>query len=177
MQNLQSGNKQFLTIIDHLSGWPEAFTIPDKSADTIVSTFINQYLPVIFLDIYCLTMAWSSRTIYGPSTEWWGMKWIFPCHIILRAIKNWKFSINTWNQPCRSYVRRTHQIGISTSIRFLPVQNDTKPCHGRNTFLPSLWKRPQFTFTPGFRAHAMILRRSKLWTTPPWSSLTCLSHC
>ena len=37
-----SGNKHILTIIDHLMGWPEAFPIPDKSADTIVSTFINQ---------------------------------------------------------------------------------------------------------------------------------------
>ena len=41
-----SRNKDLLTIIDHLTGWPEAFPIPDKSVDTIVSTFINQYLPV-----------------------------------------------------------------------------------------------------------------------------------
>ena len=40
-----SGNKHILTIIDHLIGWPEAFPIPDKSADTIVTTLINQYLP------------------------------------------------------------------------------------------------------------------------------------
>ena len=40
------GNKHILTIIDHLTGWPEAFLIPDKSADTIVSTFISKYLPV-----------------------------------------------------------------------------------------------------------------------------------
>ena len=38
-----SGNKHILTIIDHLIGWLEAFPIPDKSADTIVSIFINQY--------------------------------------------------------------------------------------------------------------------------------------
>ena len=25
-----SGNKHILTIIDHLTGWPEAFPIPDK---------------------------------------------------------------------------------------------------------------------------------------------------
>ena len=41
-----SGNKHILTIIDYLTGLPEAFPILDKSADTIVSTFINQYLPV-----------------------------------------------------------------------------------------------------------------------------------
>ena len=41
-----SGNKHILTIINQLTGWPEAFCIPDKSADTIISSFINMYLPV-----------------------------------------------------------------------------------------------------------------------------------
>ena len=41
-----SGNKHILTIINHLTGWPEAFPMPDKSANTIVPTFINKYLPV-----------------------------------------------------------------------------------------------------------------------------------
>ena len=40
------GNGHIITIIDHLTEWPEAFPIPDKSTDTIVSTFINHYLPV-----------------------------------------------------------------------------------------------------------------------------------
>ena len=41
-----SSNKCILTIIDNLTEWPEAFPVPDKTADTIVSTFINEYLPV-----------------------------------------------------------------------------------------------------------------------------------
>ena len=41
-----SGNKHILPIINHLTGWPEVFPIPDKSADTMVSTFINKYLSV-----------------------------------------------------------------------------------------------------------------------------------
>ena len=49
-----SGNKHILTIIDHLTGWPEAFPIPDKTADTIVSTFINEYLPVHMCPHYIL---------------------------------------------------------------------------------------------------------------------------
>ena len=40
----KSGHRHILTIIDHLTGWPEAFPISDRSADTIVSTFINKYL-------------------------------------------------------------------------------------------------------------------------------------
>ena len=50
-----SGNKHILTIIDHLTGWPEAFPIPVKSADTIVSTFINKYLPVHMCPQYILS--------------------------------------------------------------------------------------------------------------------------
>ena len=49
-----SGNKHILTIIDHLTGWPEAFPIPDKSTDTIASTFINEYLPVHICPWYVL---------------------------------------------------------------------------------------------------------------------------
>ena len=49
------GNKHIFTIIDHLTGWPEAFPIPDKSADIIVSTFINHYLPVHMCPQYILS--------------------------------------------------------------------------------------------------------------------------
>ena len=54
-ETLTSGNKHILTIIDHLTGWPEAFPIPDKSADTIVSTLINEYLPVHMCPWYILS--------------------------------------------------------------------------------------------------------------------------
>ena len=50
-----SGNKHILTFIDHLTGWPEAFPIPDKSADTIVATLINKYLPVHMCPRYILS--------------------------------------------------------------------------------------------------------------------------
>ena len=49
-----SGNKHILTIIDHLTGWPETFPIPEKSTDTIVLTFINHYLPVHMCPRYIL---------------------------------------------------------------------------------------------------------------------------
>ena len=49
------GNKHILTIIDHLTGWLQAFPILDKSADTIVSTFINQYLLVHMCHKYILS--------------------------------------------------------------------------------------------------------------------------
>ena len=53
-ETFTSGNKHIFTIIDHLTGWPEAFPVLDKSADTIVSTFINHYLPVHMCPRYIL---------------------------------------------------------------------------------------------------------------------------
>ena len=50
-----SGNKHILTIIEHLTGWPEAFPIPNKSADTIVATLTNHYLPVHMCPRYILS--------------------------------------------------------------------------------------------------------------------------
>ena len=50
-----SGNKHILTIIGHLTRWPEAFPIPIKSADTIVTTFINEYVPVHMCPRYILS--------------------------------------------------------------------------------------------------------------------------
>ena len=50
-----SGNKHIVTIIDHPKGWQEAFPINDRSADTIVFTFINYYLPVHMCPRYILS--------------------------------------------------------------------------------------------------------------------------
>ena len=49
-----SGNRHILTIVDHLTGWQEAFPVPDKSTDTTLSTFINHYLPVHMCPWYIL---------------------------------------------------------------------------------------------------------------------------
>ena len=66
-----SGNKHILTIIDHLTCWPEAFPILDKSADTIVSTFINHDLPVPMCPRYILSDNGTNiqKQPYGPGTE------------------------------------------------------------------------------------------------------------
>ena len=40
-----SGNKYIAAFVDHYSGWPEAFAVPDKSADTIVQLLIEEVIP------------------------------------------------------------------------------------------------------------------------------------
>ena len=50
-----SGNQHILAIINHLTGWPEAFLIHDKKANTIVCAFINNTLPVNMCPRYILS--------------------------------------------------------------------------------------------------------------------------
>ena len=92
-----SGNKHILTIIDHLTGWPEAYPIPDKTADTIVSTFINKYLPVHMCPRYILSdnrteFKTVSGTKFCTNLELTGY---FQHHIIHRVVASWKFFKNT----------------------------------------------------------------------------------
>ena len=57
------GNKHILTIIDLLTGWPEAIPILNKSADTITKAFIRHYLPRHMCPgSYYQIMAQNSRT-------------------------------------------------------------------------------------------------------------------
>ena len=57
-----SGNQHILTITDHLSGWPAAFAIPNKTADTIIHVLIINDLSTCAHTSYCLTMGQSART-------------------------------------------------------------------------------------------------------------------
>ena len=80
-----SGNRNILTIISHLTGWPEAFPILDKSADTIVSTFINKYLPVHMCLRYILSYNGTEfkNNLMDQVLKQLGIEWIFsaPYHV------------------------------------------------------------------------------------------------
>ena len=75
-----SRNKHILIIINHLTGWPEAFPTPDKSADTIVSTLISKYLPVHMCpEVHLVwTMALNLKTAsWTKCLKQLGTEWIF----------------------------------------------------------------------------------------------------
>ena len=40
-----SGNKYIIAFVDWSSGWPEAFAVPDKTADTIVHLLMEEIFP------------------------------------------------------------------------------------------------------------------------------------
>ena len=74
-----SGNKHILTIIDLLTGWPEALPILGKFADTIVSTFINSYLPVHMCLRYILSNSGTEfkNNLMDQVLKQLGIEWIF----------------------------------------------------------------------------------------------------
>lgn len=44
-QTSLSGNRYIVILIDLLSGWPESFAVPDKTADTIAHLIIDEMFP------------------------------------------------------------------------------------------------------------------------------------
>ena len=40
-----SGNRYIVTIVDHYSGWPEAFACKDKSAETVAKILLEEFIP------------------------------------------------------------------------------------------------------------------------------------
>ena len=118
-----SGNKHILTIIDHLMGWPEAFPIPDKSVDTIVSTFNNQYLPVHMCPRYILsdTGREFKNNLMDQVLKQLGIKRIFSAPYHLQS--NGKLEVfHKYLKPTlKKLCEKDPPTGISTSIGFLTV--------------------------------------------------------
>ena len=115
-----SGNQHILTIIDLLMGWPEAFPIPDKKADTIVHIFSNNYLPVHMYPHFILS---------GNSTEFknqvmdnifqqLGIDCIFSVPYHPQIMENWRFSTNTLNLLLGNYVKRIWATGTNTLTKY-----------------------------------------------------------
>ena len=97
----RSGNKHIHTIIDYLTGWLEAFPIPDRSADTNVYTFINQYLPVHMCLRYILSDNGTElkNQLMDKVLQQLRMNKYSLLPTIHRAMENWKCSTNILNPP------------------------------------------------------------------------------
>ena len=152
-----SGNKRILTIIDHLTGWLEAFPIPDKSVDTIVATLINQYLPVHMCPRYILSdngMEFKN-SLMDQVLQQLGIDRIFsaPYH----PQSNGKLEVfhkylkPTLKKLCEkdpaNWDKYLNQ--VLTSYRIMP-----NLVTAELPFFSSLWQGPQSTTTSTSRTHA-----------------------
>ena len=140
-----SGNEHILTIIDHLTGLPESFPTPDKSADMIVSTFINHYLPVHMCPKYILSDNGTEfkNQLVDQVFQQLGTNHIFsaPYH----PQRNGKLEVfhkylkPTLKKLCEKDPTNWGQIYKPSTCQLLST---TKSCYSRDTFHFSLWKRP-----------------------------------
>ena len=69
-----SGNKHIVTIVDHLTGWPEAYSIPDKTANAIDS-YLYKWIPTsTYVPMIHFIRQWNriQKQSHGPSsaTTW-----------------------------------------------------------------------------------------------------------
>ena len=158
-----SGSKHILTIIDHLTGWPEVFPIPDKSADMIVSTFINEYLPVHMCPQYILSdngMEFKNN-LMNQVLQQLGIDRIFsaPYH----PQSNGKLEVfhkylkPTLKMLCerdpKNWDKYLNQVLASYRITPNLVMAETL------FFLLSIWQRPQPTITATTGTYGTVLRR------------------
>ena len=162
-----SENKHILTIIDHLMGWPETFPIPDKSADTIVSTLINQYLPVHICPRYILSdnSTEFKNHLLDQVLKQLGIERIFSASYHPRS--NGKLEV--FNNYLKSTLKKLCEKDPSNWDKYInqvlaSYQVTPNLTTAESHLLPSLWKRSKFTPTPASRAHAMIFGRSRFWT-------------
>ena len=118
-----SGNKHILTIIDHLTGWLEAFPIPNKSADTIVATLINHYLPVHMCPRYILSDNGTEfkNNLMDQVLQQLGIDQIFSG--LYHPQSNGKLEVfHKYLKPTlKKLCKKIQLIGTSISIRYLPV--------------------------------------------------------
>ena len=154
-----SGNKHILTIIDHLTGWPEAFPIPNKSADTIVTTLINHYLLVHMCPRYILSdnsMEFKNNLMdqvlqqlgidrifsapYHPQSN--GKLEVFHKYLKPTLKKLCEKDPANWDK----YINQ-----VLASYRITPNLATTE-----SPFFLSLWQGPQSATTPTPRTNAMF---------------------
>ena len=89
-----SGNQHILIIINHLTGWPEAFPIPDIKVDSIVHVFINNYMPVHMCPRYILSDN-STDLLMDQILQQLGIESIFFVPYQPRVTASWKCSTST----------------------------------------------------------------------------------
>ena len=118
-----SGNKHILTIIDHLTGWPEGFPIPNKSADTIVATLINQYLPVHMYPRFILSDNGTEfkNNLMGQVLQQLGIDRVFSAPYHPQSNSKLEVFHKYLKPTLKNSVKKIQPIVTNISIRYLAV--------------------------------------------------------
>ena len=174
-----SGNKHILTIIDHLTGWLEAFPIWDKSADAIVSTFINHYLPVHMCLRYTLSDNGTGfkNQLMDQVLQQLSTDYISLHHATIITKGNLKYFMSIWNLHSRNSVKRIQPIEINTSIKYLSATEWHQTLPQCTHCFSCLWQRSKPTTPSPSRTNATLPRWSGIWRTQLRIPSTQTSYC
>ena len=174
-----SGNKHILTIIDHLTGWPEAFPILDKSVDTIVSTFINKNLPAHMCQRYILSDNGTEfkNNLMDQVLKQLGIEGIFsaPYH----PQSNGKLEV--FHKYLKPTLKKLCEKDPSNWDQYLNQilagYSYTLPSYSRDTILHGIWKGSKLTPASAVGTYAVILVRPRFWNAELGSTQTHVIHC
>ena len=161
-----SGNRHILTTINQLTRWPEAFPIPDKSVDTIESTFINHYLLVHMCPCYILLENGTEfkNQLLDHVLQQLGINDIFSAPNHPHSNENLevfhKYLKPTLKELCEkdptnwekyiNYVVTNYRVTVNLAT-------------AEKAFFFGLQKRPKPTLTPAFGTNAMFSGRPRIW--------------
>ena len=158
------GNRHILTITDHLTGWLEAYSIPDKTVDTIISTFINEYLPVHMCPRYILSDNGTEckNSLMDHVLEQLGIDRIFsaPYH----PQSNGKLEVfHKYLKPTLKKLCEKDPSNWDKYFNQVLASYRVTPnlATAENTILLGIWQGPKPTFTSTIRTQAMFSRRSR----------------
>ena len=131
----KSGNQHILTIIDHLTGCPEAFRNPKMKVDTIVCSFINNYMPVHMCPRYILSDNGTEfkNQLMDDILQQYGIDWIFstPYH----PQSNGKLEVfHKYLKPTLKKLCENDLDNCDQYLNWVPTN------HRRNTVFPCLWE-------------------------------------
>ena len=171
------GNKHILTIIDLLTGWPEAIPIPilNKSANTITKAFVRHYLPRHMCPRFILSdngMEFKNQ-IFDKVTKDLGIKRIFstPYH----HQSNGKLeTFHKFLKPTLKKMCAEDQDNWDDYIK--QVLGTNRGTYRRITILFGLWKRWKPTTPPTTPTTHQIPRRSRFRITMPRPTSTIIVH-
>ena len=114
------GFQHILTIIDHLTGWPEAFPIPNKKADTIVHVLIDNYLPIHMCPCFILSNYGKefNNQLMNNVLQQLCMDYIFSA--LYHPLSNGKLEVfHTYlNHLLRNCVKMIQTSGTNTSTKY-----------------------------------------------------------
>ena len=165
-----SGNKHILTIIAHLTGSSEAFPIPNKSTYTIVSTFINQYLPVHVHPRYILSDNGTEfkNNLMEQVLKQLGIERIFsaPYH----PQSNGKLEV--FHKYLKPTLRKLCEKDPSNWDKYISqvlasYRVTPNLATAETSFFFVYGREPNYTSSPASRACAMLFGRSRLWNDQP----------